>query len=150
MKSEKNKVPFGKVLHVYTDGASRINPGPSAFSVLFIDEGQQEYHRYSEYLGIKTNNQAEMMAIKYALDKAIEFTRGKIKLYSDSMNAVSWLNGTYCVRSKNIRPIFDDIQKLRNNFELIEFIYTSRKNNKIAICDDLCNNCLNLQEGKNE
>ena len=147
MSKDRNKVPFGKTLFIYTDGASRGNPGHSALSFLLTDEEGYEYHKNSDYLGIKTNNQAEMLVVKQALDKAIEFTRGKIKVHSDSNNTVCWLNGSYCVRSKNIRPIFDEIQRLRINFESIEFIHLPRENSKISFCDKLCNNCLDTNIG---
>ena len=148
MTKERNKVPFGKVLLIYTAGASRGNPGHSALSFTLTDEEGYEYHKYSEYLGVKTNNQAEMLAVKQALDKAIEFTRGKIKVHSDSNNTVCWLNRSYRVKSENIRPIFDEIQKLRPNFESIEFIHLPRENAKISICDALCNSCLDTNTGK--
>ena len=142
------KVPRGKKLIIYTDGASRGNPGHSSFATLMKDEDDIEYHRHSEYLGTKTNNQSEMLAIKYALNKAIEFTRNNIKLYSDSECSVNWLTGVYCVRSVNIRPIFDEIQILINNFVKVEFQHVSRNNPGVAECDKMCNECLDNSEGK--
>ena len=49
----------------YTDGGSRGNPGPAALGV-YIETLEK---RFGEYLGIKTNNEAEYAAIVAALRK---------------------------------------------------------------------------------
>ena len=50
---------------LYTDGGSRGNPGPSALGV-YIETLDK---RYGEFLGTKTNNEAEYAAIVSALKK---------------------------------------------------------------------------------
>ena len=58
----KDQLFESKVI-VHTDGGSRGNPGPAAIGVVI---GGKEY---GEYLGTKTNNQAEYLAVIFALKK---------------------------------------------------------------------------------
>ena len=52
-----------------TDGGSRGNPGPAAIGVVVCDEKGATVKKYSEYLGEKTNNEAEYEAVIFALKK---------------------------------------------------------------------------------
>jgi ribonuclease HI len=52
---------------VYTDGACTGNPGPAGIGVVILDGGQRR--ELSEYLGVGTNNIAELMAIVRALEE---------------------------------------------------------------------------------
>ena len=65
-KKQKNKellFEMSDKIIVNTDGGARGNPGPAAMGVVI---GGKEYE---EYLGIKTNNQAEYLAVIFALQK---------------------------------------------------------------------------------
>ncbi|MDP3957655.1 MAG: RNase H family protein, partial [bacterium] len=59
---------------MYSDGGSRGNPGPAALGV-FIETLDKSY---GEYLGEKTNNEAEYAAIIFGLRK-IKALIGKAK-----------------------------------------------------------------------
>ena len=52
MKKTKALFDTGKFI-AYTDGGARGNPGPAAIGVVVGDK------EYGEYVGAKTNNQAE-------------------------------------------------------------------------------------------
>jgi ribonuclease HI len=45
-------------LKIYSDGACRGNPGPSAIAYVILDHKGKTIREYSEYIGIGTNNQA--------------------------------------------------------------------------------------------
>ena len=55
-----------KQLYIYTDGASRGNPGPAAIAFIFVKDGEIIY-RYSDYIGEATNNVAEYKSPKQFL-----------------------------------------------------------------------------------
>ena len=63
---------MSKIL-IYTDGASRGNPGHSAIAYLIMNEKGEILKEYSEYIGITTNNVAEYKALIKALTSSIEF-----------------------------------------------------------------------------
>ena len=62
------KKESGKLI-VYTDGGSRGNPGPAGIGVVICDEKGRMIKEYGEKIGVKTNNEAEYMAVISALKK---------------------------------------------------------------------------------
>jgi len=72
---------------VYTDGACSGNPGPAGIGVVILDGGKRR--ELSEYLGVGTNNIAELMAIVRALE---EVPRDRtVVLHADSSYALGLL-----------------------------------------------------------
>jgi ribonuclease HI len=65
----------------YTDGASSGNPGPAGIGVV-LRFGSHE-KEISKHIGVATNNIAELIAIKTALE-AIRTTQIPVRLYTDS------------------------------------------------------------------
>lgn len=74
-------------LKVYSDGASRGNPGPSAIAFMILSEGRETLKRYSKYVGIGTNNQAEYRALISALEFASKLTSREVVCYLESERA---------------------------------------------------------------
>ena len=62
-----------KKVIIYTDGASRGNPGPGD-RVIFCNEKGEVVKRYGQYIGDKvTNNEAEYQAVIFALRSLSRF-----------------------------------------------------------------------------
>jgi len=60
-------------LSVYTDGASRSNPGHAACAYLVALEGKGPFKTHHQYLGDKvTSNQAEYRGMELALAYLVE------------------------------------------------------------------------------
>lgn len=79
-KALRDRPPAEAIL-VYTDGASSSNPGPSGIgAVLRLGSKKKEI---SQYIGIATNNIAELKAIKVAL-QTIRARHLPVRLYTDS------------------------------------------------------------------
>ena len=76
-------------IHVWTDGACTGNPGPMGIGVVVIaDSGRQEV---GEYLGVGTNNIAELTAIERGLalaDRVPGDRNRPVRVYSDSAYAI--------------------------------------------------------------
>ena len=53
---------------VYTDGGSRGNPGIAGAGVYITNMDNQEIYREFKYLDIKTNNEAEYLALNLAIN----------------------------------------------------------------------------------
>ncbi len=130
---------------IYTDGASRGNPGPAAAAYIFLHKGDIIYSN-SLYLGKETNNSAEYQAILNALLDARKFTDNTISLFSDSQLIVRQLNGVYKVKSKNLSPYFIKIKTLKKNFKSISFTHVNRTNQYIRKCDALANQTLDTHK----
>jgi ribonuclease HI len=126
---------------IYTDGASRGNPGPAAAAFIFL-ENEKIIFEQNFYLGVQTNNQAEYQAIIKALEKIVEYTHGKITIFSDSELVVKQLNGEYRVNKPHLRELFNEVDELKKQFTRVNFLYVPRSNQWIKLADQLCNKIL--------
>ena len=141
---EENPIKRGDILKIYTDGASRRNPGPSACAFIFV-KGNNEIYSEHKYLGNLTNNQAEYIAIIEALKKAVEYTRWKVEIYSDSELVINQINGEFRIKNEKLKKLHEEICTQKLNFEEVSFLHVSRTNGFISIADRLCNDCLDKE-----
>lgn len=80
------KAPDGAII-VYCDGACSGNPGPAGLGVVVVDAGRRV--ELSEYLGLHTNNIAELTAVLRALGEIPEDRPAMI--YTDSQYSIGVL-----------------------------------------------------------
>jgi ribonuclease HI len=125
---------------IYTDGASRGNPGPSAIGVIIKDETGKTIATISKRLGSTTNNQAEYRAIVAGLEKAISLGARQVTLKSDSELVVKQLNGLYKIKNAALRPLYQEAVRLIGPFESFSISYVPREQN--AAADALANQAL--------
>src|SRR3989344_1434408 len=146
------KKSFSQKLIVYTDGGSRGNPGQAAIGVVISDEKGSVIKEYGEKLGVKTNNEAEYMAVIFALKKMKAlFGKEKIKKMEinfkmDSEFVVRQLNGDYKIEEERLFPLFISVWNLKFDFGKISFSHVPREKNSEA--DRLVNEALNKEQGK--
>jgi len=134
-----------KSIYINCDGASRGNPGKAAIGIQIKGEDQKTVlKQHSEYIGIATNNVAEYLAVLKSLDIAKNFTNQNVFVYSDSELLVRQLNGIYLVKNKNLKELFNRVQKLQNSFKKVVFTHVKREHN--AIADQLANEALDKHE----
>ena len=102
--SDAERVPIHWKLFV--DGASRNNPGPAGAGVYLLKDGQ-EVCKEGVFLGSKTNNEAEYLALLYGLFLlAQHYHDGNVvSVISDSELLVKQLAGTYRVRKEELKPL---------------------------------------------
>ncbi len=119
---------------LYTDGGSRGNPGPAALGVYIETLGK----RYGEFLGIRTNNEAEYAAIVSALKK-VKALLGKAKAKGaniecrmDSQLACRQLNHEYKIENAKLQPYFLEIWNLVLDFHSVTFRHVPREENTVA------------------
>ncbi len=80
-----------KTLTIYTDGASRGNPGPGGWGAVILVDGYAMEVAGSTKRA--TNNQMELQAVLEVLsDSASRAYKGKVVIYSDSAYVVNGLN----------------------------------------------------------
>ena len=126
------------MIKIYTDGASRGNPGPSASAFIILNQDNQILKQNSEYLGIRTNNQAEYQALISALKAALEFKQD-VQCYSDSNLLVNQMNGNWRVKHPNMKKLWTKATGLKEKFSKINFTHVPRTNNYIQNVDELAN-----------
>lgn len=91
---------------LYTDGASRGNPGPAAIGAVLYSwvEGEQllEVDTISEAIGIATNNVAEYQAVVAGLGMAKGHDPDLLWVRADSQLLIRQLEGRWRVRNRGL------------------------------------------------
>jgi ribonuclease HI len=119
-------------LVIYTDGGARGNPGPAGVGVIFYDGKGEKIKEMAEFIGNKTNNQAEYNGLILALREAIKLKPRNVEVYLDSELVVNQINGEYRVKNKDLKILFEEAKRLADKFESIFFHHTLREGNKEA------------------
>jgi len=134
---------------IYIDGGSRGNPGHAALGVVFAEQTGKIVKKYSEYLGEKTNNEAEYQALIFGLKK-IKAVFGKekakniqIEIKSDSELLVKQMNGEYKIKEPKIQKLFLQAWNLKVEFKNLKFSLIPREENRQA--DGLVNEALDCE-----
>lgn len=136
------------ILSIYTDGGARGNPGPAGFGVVVYDDQKKIIHQHSQYLGVKTNNDAEYSAVNYALTWLISqitiLPINQVNLYLDSQLVVRQLNGQYKVKAANLKFLYQQSLSLISQISFpLHISHVYREQNYLA--DLLANQAMDRQ-----
>lgn len=113
---DRNKIP-DNAIHVWTDGGCVPNPGPAGIGVVIVDG--KERKEISEYLGMGTNNIAELTAIVRGLESVTDRTR-PVVVYSDSQYAIGLLTQNW--KPKANVELVAELRALIKQFPEVRFI----------------------------
>lgn len=128
---------------LYTDGASRGNPGPAAIGAVLYrieDHHLAEVATISEAIGVCTNNVAEYRAVIAGLAMAAEHDPEELVLRSDSELLVRQLKGVYKVKAPGLKPLHLEARRLAGRLRHVRFEHVPRGENRVA--DALANAAL--------
>lgn len=129
-------------LYVYTDGGSRGNPGKAAIGGVFFDESGKKVHEFKEFIGVRTNNQAEYSAVIRGLELAREFCKKKIFCFLDSELVVHQLNKKYKIRNSELRRLYSVLKREEDFFEEVVYTHVRRTDKFMVLADALVNQAL--------
>ena len=115
---------------IYIDGSSRGNPGLSGIGIVGTKENKRLFS-YKEFIGIKTNNQAEYFALKRALQISAYQTRN-IRIISDSILIVNQRSKKYKIRNLELKNISMEIANLEKLFDTVDYRHVMRTENSRA------------------
>ncbi|MCZ7362369.1 MAG: ribonuclease HI family protein [Candidatus Methanoperedens sp.] len=146
-QKNENPVKKGDILEIYTDGASRGNPGSAACAYIIVKDGDI-IKQSSKFIGQATNNTAEYHAIINALKDAEKYTRSELKVFSDSELVIRQINKEYRIKKTHLSQLCSEVYSLVQKFEKVEFFNVGRENKFIKQADKLCNDRLDRQFGK--
>jgi ribonuclease HI len=108
---------FGRIVHIYTDGASSGNPGPAGIGIVMQCGSRRR--EISEYIGETTNNIAELVAIQKGL-AAVKTRRLPVRVYTDSGYAFGVLTLNW--KPKKNKEIIAAIRKIMAAFDDLKLI----------------------------
>lgn len=103
---------------LYVDGAARNNPGPAGAGLYILKDGEVVAQQ-GFYLGSKTNNQAEYLALLLGLF----FVRNHcshedfLEIISDSQLLVRQLQGAYKVKHPQLQPLFIAVKQILRSYD---------------------------------
>ena len=123
--------------HLFVDGAARNNPGPAGAGIYIIKNGEPAV-KQGFFLGKKTNNQAEYLALVLGICLALELM-GKLdtlKIFSDSELLVRQIKGIYAVKNAELRILHERAKTLLSSVKYSAHHIMRERN---AIADALAN-----------
>lgn len=121
----------GQVL-IYTDGACRGNPGPSAAGWVIYDGAGALIENSGRFLGHRTNNEAEYEAACLGLEAALNRGARQVMLRADSQLMIRQLTGVYKVRHPRILPLYQRALRLLLRFDTVACEHVRRELNREA------------------
>ena len=126
---------------IYTDGASRSNPGLAGAGAVIFHNGTPVAEVRS-FLGTQTNNWAEYEAVAIGLAKAKElgYHKEAIAVYMDSTLVAEQLSGNWKVKKDTLKIQHEKITNLLKDFARVTFSYIPRDEN--AYADRLANEAI--------
>lgn len=136
-----------KKISLYCDGGARGNPGPAALGVVIKMPGGDK--GYGQFLGKRTNNEAEYEAAIFGLKKMKQLVGKKnlkdtiVVVYSDSELMVRQITGQYKIQNVKLQPLFLILWNLTLDFQKVDFQSIPREENKEA--DALVNQVLDKE-----
>ena len=129
---------------LFSDGASRGNPGPAAIGFIVTDSSGQELAAEGECIGNTTNNVAEYQALLAGLQKARELGINDLEIRLDAELVVRQLNGEYKVRHPALIDWKRRVDDVLRQFRSVHIAHVGREEN--AIADKLANEALDRQK----
>jgi ribonuclease HI len=128
---------------LFTDGASRGNPGPAGTGVLLRQEESGYEEEYCRYLGEATNNTAEYTALVDGLTLAVEKGIRRVAHRSDSELLVKQLRGEYKVKSDSLKLLLYKAKDIISALDSFSTKHLRREHNSRA--DELANRAIDLE-----
>ena len=133
-------------LIINTDGGARGNPGPAGIGFVIKDPNNKILVEKGQYIGEKTNNEAEYLALIEGLKEVSKMnTIEEVKVIADSELMIKQLNGEYKVKQEHLKILFNEIKKLEQSIGKIVYTHVKREFNKEA--DKLVNIAIDKHQG---
>ena len=128
---------------LFTDGASKGNPGLAGAGWVLSNMEEGITVRDCKFLGEATNNEAEYQALILGLEKSLDCGAKEIVVRMDSELLVRQLKGLYKVRNPRLAVFFQQVKDLLRKFTKYEIIHIPREQNQEA--DRMANEAIRLR-----
>ena len=129
---ESHAAPPAGVHVANIDGASRGNPGPAAYAVIFRASDGSKLCEFAKMIGRETNNVAEYYGLVAALDYAASHGIRALRVRSDSELLVRQMQGRYKVKNAALKPLHERAQKLARALDYFVIEHVMREQNHDA------------------
>lgn len=120
----------GEKMEIYFDGGCRPNPGAMQVAVVISCLGLT---CHENDLGQGTNNQAEWLALIFAMGLAKERALTNITLVGDSKLVISQAQGVWKCNQPELKVFLAEFRKRKKDFASVELIHVRRHLNLAGI-----------------
>jgi ribonuclease HI len=127
-------------LRVFSDGASRGNPGPAGAGAVIEDEQGNAIERLGRFLGRQTNNVAEYEGLLLGLRRAHELGAREVEVRADSELLIRQLQGRYRVKNPDLQRLHAEAMALLKGFTHVGVSHVPREENGAA--DEMSNRAI--------
>ena len=129
---ESYSAPPAGVYVANIDGASRGNPGPAAYAVIFRAPDGAKLCEFAKMIGRETSNIAEYYGLVAALDYAASHGIRALRIRSDSELLVRQMQGRYRVKNAALKSLHERAQKLVRALDYFVIEHVMREQNSDA------------------
>jgi len=129
---DSSPYPVGKLAVAYADGASRGNPGPAAYGVVFTLEDGMPLCGEGSPIGKTTNNVAAYRGLIAALRRLRGWNLKHAIVRLDSELVVRQMSGRYKVKNEGLKPLFAEAKELTVEFQKLRIEHVPRESNTLA------------------
>jgi len=130
------------LLHTYSDGGARGNPGPAAIGFVICDPAGKVIREGAECIGEMTNNKAEYRAMLKAIETAKTLKGTKLLCHGDSELIVYQLQGRYRIKDAGLKVLAEKVKSAAEAFTEIHWKQVPREHPMIKRADKLLNQAL--------
>lgn len=117
---------------LYTDGASKGNPGPSGAGGVLVTPGGETIEEFREHLGTATNNVAEYEAVRIGLARALSHGAKRVLIRMDSELVANQLAGRFKVKDPKLIDRYLEVERLLSQLDEVRFEAIPREENSRA------------------
>lgn len=136
------------ILHTFSDGGARGNPGPSAIGVVLCEPNGKLVAETAQCVGEMTNNKAEYRAMLKALELAKAHHATRLVCHGDSELMIFQLQGIYRIKNQELALLAEKVQSAAGAFEAVQWKQVPREHPMITRADKLLNQALNRERAK--
>jgi len=124
--------PVQAAWQLFTDGASRGNPGPAGAGFILLGPGGEVVAERAVPLGRATNNVAEYSALLFGLEEALACGVERLRVSMDSELVVRQLSGRYQVKSPRLAELHAKVKQLLSKLAWHDIVHIERGLNQAA------------------
>lgn len=114
---------------IYTDGASKGNPGPAGAGGIILTPSGETIEEFREHLGRTTNNVAEYEAVRIGLVRALAMGARRVTVRLDSELVAKQLTGSYKVKDTKLLDRYLEVVQLLSRLDSVRFETIPREEN---------------------
>ena len=119
-----------RLLNVFADAS--VQPYATGLGVVVKDERGVLIAWRCKPAHPMTCNEAEYAALIFALEQALAYAPGELRVFSDSRLVIDQMTGVNGVRSAELRPLHRRARELTARFACVRFAHIPRERNRLA------------------